>query len=171
MFSRRFDLTAVAAATGLALAVPAHATAVINTFTGPWAPVAGNGFANATSAPQTFKTSVTGNGTVLTSAIANNGDTSPSSFFLQNYNFLNPALPQLPYGVVRYDYSIALSSPTGSVAELDDFGHNQEYTSGTTITGHQALNYLPPRYCVWVVTSSPCLASVRVPPRGVSLFG
>jgi hypothetical protein len=96
---------------------------------------------------------------------------APPASFLQNYNFLNPALPQLPYGVVRYDYSIALSSPTGSVAELDDFGHNQEYTSGTTITGHQALNYLPPRYCVWVVTSSPCLASVRVPPRGVSLFG
>jgi hypothetical protein len=125
----------------LAIGIPAHAT--IFSFTGPWAPTGTNGFANATQDGSPFTTSVSGNGLVLTSDIATGGDPLHASFFLQNYNFTNLALPQLPHAIVSYDYSIALSSPTGSVYEFDDFGDSADYTSGSTITGHQTLDYFP----------------------------
>lgn len=118
------------------IAAPAFA-GVTNTFTGEWAPTAANGFENAVGAggsPSTFTTSVSADGTVLTAHIANNGDWSHPSFFLQNYSFLTT--PLLRSGQVRYDYEIELFSPTGSVMEFDDFGRGAAWhASGTKLTG------------------------------------
>ena len=127
------SLSAVMAAT------PAQAN-VINTFTGPWAPTAVNGFANdVQSTVSSFSTSVSANGLVLTSLIANNGDTGHPSFFLQNYSYLTTAL--LPTGPISYDYAIELFSTTGSVDMFDDFGNNSSYASGTTVSGTYSANY------------------------------
>jgi hypothetical protein len=128
------SLSAVIAAT------PAQAS-VINTFTGPWAPTAVNGFANdVQSTVSSFSTSVSANGLVLTSLIANNGDTGHPSFFLQNYSYLTT--PLLPTGPISYDYAITLSSATGSVTMFDDFGNNSaSYASGTTVSGTYSATY------------------------------
>ena len=121
------------------VATPAQAI-VINTFTGPWAPTAANGFANdVQSTISTFSTSVSANGLVLTSLIANNGDLDHPSFWLQNYSFLT--IPLLPTGPISYDYAIELFSATGVVTMFDDFGHSASYTSGTTVSGIYSTNY------------------------------
>ena len=82
MFSSLQGALCAASLSAVLAAMPAQAS-VINTFTGLWAPTAGNGFANdVQSNVSTFSTSVSANGLVLTSLIANNGDTAtPASFF------------------------------------------------------------------------------------------
>ena len=127
------SLSAVLAAT------PAQA-GVINTFTGPWAPTAVNGFENSVqSTISSFSTSVSANGLVLTSLIGNNGDSGHPSFFLQNYSFLT--IPLLPTGPISYNYAIALFSATGVVNMFDDFGNSSSYASGTTVSGTYSANY------------------------------
>lgn len=127
------SLSAVLAAT------PAQA-GVIHTFTGPWAPTAANGFANdVQSTISTFSTSVSADGLVLTSLIANNGDLGHPSFFLQNYSFLT--IPLLPTGPISYHYAIELFSAGGFVTMFDDFGNSSSYASGTTVSGTYSANY------------------------------
>jgi hypothetical protein len=76
-------------------------------------------------------------GQTLTALLANNGDTNPPSFYLQNYSGL------LPRGNFSYDYSITLSTPsTYGVIEFDDFGCSPAvYADGTVLTGqHSGFN-------------------------------
>ena len=139
MFNSLQGALCAASLSAVLAAMPAQAS-VITTFTGPWAPTAGNGFANdVNSTISTFSTSVSANGLVLTSMIANNGDTGHPSFFLQNYSFLTVAL--LPTGPISYDYAIELLSATGFVDMFDDFGHSSSYASGTTVSGTYSANY------------------------------
>ena len=121
------------------VATPAQAS-VINTFTGPLAPTAANGFENSVqSTISSFSTSVSANGLVLTSLIANNGDLDHPSFWLQNYSFLT--IPLLPTGPISYDYAIELFSATGDITMFDDFGNSASYASGTTVSGTYSANY------------------------------
>ncbi len=127
------SLSAVLAAT------PAQA-GVIHTFTGPWAPTAVNGFENSVqSTISTFSTSVSADGLVLSSLIANNGDLGHPSFFLQNYSYVT--VPLLPTGLISYDYAITLFSARGFVTMFDDFGNSSSYASGTTVSGTYSANY------------------------------
>ena len=123
----------------LVVATPTQA-GVVTTFTGSWAPTAANGFENSVQGTtSTFSTSVSGDGLTLSSLIANNGDSSHPSFFLQNYSFLTT--PLLPTGPVSYSYAIEVFSATGFVDLFDDFGHNNTYASGTIISGSVSDNY------------------------------
>ena len=139
MFNSLQGALCAASLSAVLAAMPAQAS-VINTFTGPWAPTVGNGFENSVNSTiSTFSTSVSANGLVLTSMIANNGDTGHPSFFLQNYSFLT--VPLLPTGPISYDYAIELLSPTGFVDMFDDFGNSSSYASGTTVSGTYSTNY------------------------------
>ena len=139
MFSSLHGALCAASLSAVLAAVPAQAS-VITTFTGPWAPTVGNGFANdVNSTSSTFSTSVSADGLVLTSMISNNGDSGHPSFFLQNYSFLT--VPLLPTGLISYDYAIELFSATGFVEMFDDFGNNSSYASGTIVRGTYSTNY------------------------------
>jgi len=61
--------------------------------------------------------------------------------------------------------AVAYSSTGGTVGtyDLTDIA----YAAGTPLD----IGYLPPRYLAWVVTSSPCPPSRRIPLRHVSLLG
>ena len=124
----------------LLAAAPAQA-GFINTFTGPWAPTAANGFTNFVQGTMsTFSTSVSADGLTLTSLIAKNGAPT-TSFWLENYSFLTT--PLLPTGPVSYLYAIQVFSTTtsGLVDMFDDFGNSGTYASGTIISGSRSINY------------------------------
>lgn len=123
----------LASALFIASSLPANA-GIINGFIGPWAPTIENGFESVTGAT-TFTTVISPDGSTVTSILNNQGDITHPSFFLQNYT------GNLPVGAFSYDYAIALSSPTGFIAEFDDFGHDSLYESGTVLTGHVSGNY------------------------------
>ena len=118
--------------------VPAGAQ--ITGFVGPWAPTAANGFENSTGTG-TFTTTVSADGLTLTSNIANAGDWSFSSFFLQNYGYAQTPPILLPVGVVNYDYNIQYFSPSGFVYTFDDFGNNAFLESGQSLFGHATNSY------------------------------
>lgn len=114
-------------------------------FVGPWDPSGAslngigisdpNGFNRGVqSIFSTFTLSVSPDKQTLTALLANNGDTSHPSFFLDNYSGL------LPRGSFSYDYSITLSTPTtNGVTEFDDFGRSPGvYADGTVLTGQRS---------------------------------